>query len=206
MGEPSLNSPPPVLAPDVVNESKASWEQALRGQPVTGVASPSAPTVNAAIQAGTAPPTSEQPAQKATFEEVPDANAAPGNSVSVQVSGDNAAGGGAAAPGAGGTAAGGSAGSEGAGAAPAAELHSNSEPLVKPVGPTNNQPLPAVDKPAEAPQQINQVPANGNAQVATGANASGKPTKKAKKAPYNKKDESSSKHKKKEGIDKLNPF
>jgi len=208
VGEPSLNSPPPVLAPDVVNESKTSWEQALRGQPVTGVASPSAPTVNAAIQAGTAPPTSEQPAQKATFEEVPDANATPGNSVSVQVSGDNSAGGGAAAPAAGG-AAGGEGGAPAAtdGATPAAELHSNSEPLVKPVGPSgNNQPLPAVDKPAEAPQQINQVPAGGNAQVATGANASGKPTKKTKKAPYNKKDESSSKHKKKEGLDKLNPF
>ena len=78
---------------------------------------------------------------------------------------------------------------------------------MKPVGPVNNQPLPAVDKPAETPPQINQVPAGGsNAQVQTGANASGKPTKKNKKAPYDKKDESSSKHKKKEGLDKLNPF
>jgi outer membrane protein assembly factor BamD len=90
--------------------------------------------------------------------------------------------------------------------APAAELHSNSEPLVTPVGPTNNQPLPAIDKPAEAPQQVNQVPAGSAAQVATGANASGKPTNKKKKAPYDKKDESSSKHKKKTGVDKLNPF
>ena len=44
------------------------------------------------------------------------------------------------------------------------------------------------------------------AQVATGATASGKPNNKKKKAPFDKKDESSSKHKKKTGVDKLNPF
>ncbi len=68
---------------------------------------------------------------------------------------------------------------------------------------TTNQPLPAVDKPAETPRQVNEV--QPGTQVQTGANASGKPNKK-KKAPYDKKDESSSKHKKKKGLDKLNPF
>ena len=71
------------------------------------------------------------------------------------------------------------------------------------MGPTNTRPLPAIDKPAEAPAQIND--AAGNAQVSTGANAERKPSKK-KKAPYDKKDESSSKHKKKTGLDKLNPL
>jgi outer membrane protein assembly factor BamD len=77
---------------------------------------------------------------------------------------------------------------------------------VAPVGPVSNKPLPAVDKPAEAPQQVNEVQGGSAAQVNTGATASGKPAPKKKKAPYDKKDESSSKHKKKEGVDKLNPF
>jgi outer membrane protein assembly factor BamD len=88
---------------------------------------------------------------------------------------------------------------------PNGEPHSNAEPLVAPVGPVNAKPLPSVDKPADAPQQINEVQPGNSAQVNTGANASGKPNKK-KKAPYDKKDESSSKHKKKTGLDKLNPF
>jgi outer membrane protein assembly factor BamD len=224
VGDPSLNSPPPVLAPDVVKESATSWAQALRGQPVTGVAPETPSTTNAAIDNGSAPPTSEHPAQKSTFEEVPDATGTPGSTVTVQVPSDSAPSAGSSqppatpatevpageAPAAGAesspaNAAAPAAGGTGAPAAPAAELHSNSEPLVKPVGPGTPQPLPAIDKPAEAAQQINQVPAGGNAQVATGANASGKPSKK-KKAPYDKKDESSSKHKKKEGVDKLNPF
>ena len=75
--------------------------------------------------------------------------------------------------------------------------------MVKAVGPANNQPLPAVDKPAEAPNQINDVK-SGGAQVNTGATTSGK--NKSKKAPYDSKDESSSKHKKKKGLAKVNPF
>jgi outer membrane protein assembly factor BamD len=76
-------------------------------------------------------------------------------------------------------------------------------PAVAPVGPVVNKPLPAIDKPAEATPQINDVK-GGAAQVNTGATASGK--KKPKKAPYDSKDESSSKHKKKTGLDKINPF
>jgi len=217
VGEPSLNSPPPVLAPDVIKESAISWAQAAAGKPVTGVATATAQTANSAIDNGTAPPTTEHPAQP-SFQEVPDATGAPGSTVTVQVpsaGGSAAASQGAtptpaeevpaagaetspaneAAPAAGGT------------GAPAAPEHSNAEPLVAPVGPGNNKPLPAIDKPSETPQQVNEVPANANnAQVATGANASGKPSKKTKKAPYDKKDESSSKHKKKTGLDKLNPF
>ena len=208
VGEPSLNSPPPTVAPDVVKESTTSWAQALSGKPVTGIAAGAPSTTNAAIDSGTAPPTSEHPAQKGTFEEVPDATGAPGSTITVQVPTEGAPSG---------SSAGGASGAtpapatevpgEGApaNAAPAPAEHSNAEPLVKPVGPGNPQPLPAVEKPAEAPQQVNQVPAGGNAQVQTGANASGKPSKK-KKAPYDKKDESSSKHKKKEGLDKINPL
>jgi outer membrane protein assembly factor BamD len=78
----------------------------------------------------------------------------------------------------------------------------NNTPVVNAVGPTDNTPLPAVDKPAEAPDQINDVK-GGGAQVNTGTTAS---SKKNKKAPYNSSDESSSKHKKKKGLSKINPF
>ena len=196
VGEPSLNSPPPTLAPDVVKESATSWAQAIANKPVTGIATPSAATANAAIDNGTAPPTSEHPAA-ASFQDVPDANGTPGSTVTVEVPSGNAPA--ATAP------SGGAAPADGAtGAAPEP---SNAEPLVKPVGPGAEKPLPAVDKPAETPQQVNEVPAGGNnTQVQTGANASGKASKKTKKAPYDKKDESSSKHKKKTGVDKINPF
>jgi outer membrane protein assembly factor BamD len=77
--------------------------------------------------------------------------------------------------------------------------------LATPVGPNTPAPLPPVDKPAAAPDQINDVKSNGQPQVSTGT-ASGKPSKKHPKPAYNSSDESSSKHHKKKGVDKLNPF
>lgn len=211
VGEPPLNSPTPVVAPDVVKESSTAWVEAQLGKPITGLVggTPSTSTsggsgaMNATIENGGAPGT-DRPRQKMTFEEVPDASGSTGSTVTVEVPDSSASGNGepAAASPAGEGAVDGAAGSPANGAVPAA----NTRTLVSPVGPANTQPMPAVDKPAEAPQQINQVPAGGNAQVATGANASGKPTGKKKKAPYDKKDESSSKHKKKTGLDKLNPL
>jgi outer membrane protein assembly factor BamD len=70
--------------------------------------------------------------------------------------------------------------------------------LVKPVGP-NNAVLPPVDKPAEAPDQVNGIKP-GTAQQQTAADAA----RKKSKAKLD--DESSSKKKKKKGLGKLNPF
>ena len=71
--------------------------------------------------------------------------------------------------------------------------------VVKSVGPTNTT-LPAAEKPAEAPDQVNDIkPGSAPAQqVATGKK------KKAPKADLS--EESSSKKKKKKGLGKLNPF
>jgi outer membrane protein assembly factor BamD len=77
------------------------------------------------------------------------------------------------------------------------------------VGPTNNQPLPPVEKPAVAPVQTNDVQTGTPAQVQTGTNAGATATngkKKAKAPKCNQGDESCSKEKKKKGLDKLNPF
>jgi outer membrane protein assembly factor BamD len=66
------------------------------------------------------------------------------------------------------------------------------------VGPVNTS-LPAAEKPAEAPDQVNDVkPGSTPAQSAADAK------KKKPKAALN--DESSSKKKKKKGLAKLNPF
>lgn len=67
--------------------------------------------------------------------------------------------------------------------------------------------LPPVEKPADAPDQVNE--AEGHATPAAGqepgTNANGK-KKKVKAPKEDKNDESSSKHKPKKGINKLNPF
>lgn len=201
VGEPSVQSPEPVLAPQVIDQSKNVMMAAQIGKPL-----PNSPALNpagnaaesAAIANGTAPPRTGQPATtNLTLQDVQEGSN-PSNSVSVEVPSANST------TGEGTTGAATTPAESPANAAPAT---TPGQPLIAPVGPENNKPLPAIEKPVEAAPQINEVPAGQRqAQVQTGANASGKPSKKKKKVPYDKKDESSSKHKKKEGIDKLNPF
>jgi outer membrane protein assembly factor BamD len=201
VGEPSLQSPPPVLAPDVVKQGNDVVLAASKGQPIPNAPAlnPTAAAESAAIANGTAPPRTGQPATTLTLQDVQEGQGggSTGNTVTVEVPTANTPAG---------------EGATGAASTPVEPPAStppanNTAPIIAPVGPTNNQPLPAIEKPAEAPQQINEVPAGQRqAQVQTGATASGKPTKKSKKVPYDKKDESSSKHKKKEGVHKLNPF
>lgn len=77
----------------------------------------------------------------------------------------------------------------------------NKDNLVNPVGGTTTAALPPVEAPADSPDTINDVtPGSQPAVAATNPNA--KPVK----APFDAKDESSNKHKKKKGVDKLNPF
>jgi outer membrane protein assembly factor BamD len=78
--------------------------------------------------------------------------------------------------------------------APAADPNA----VLKPVGPANTA-LPAAEKPAEAPDQVNEIkPGSTTAQSAADA--------KKKKPRADLSDESSSKKKKKKGLAKLNPF
>ena len=72
---------------------------------------------------------------------------------------------------------------------------------LKPVGPTGPAVLPPIEKPAAAPDAINEV-TPGSQPPAQTAPADGKKPKPA----FDKADESSSKHKKKKGVAKLNPF
>jgi len=84
--------------------------------------------------------------------------------------------------------------------APSGAAAADPNAVVKPVGPTNTE-LPAAEKPAEAPTQVNDI--KPGAAAATPANAT---DSKKKKAPKPEADESSSKKKKKKGLAKLNPF
>jgi outer membrane protein assembly factor BamD len=213
VGEPSLTDPAPTLAPAVSKQTMATFTAAMKGEPIPGVSPNGTDSTAAAISAGTAPPRTDQPATPLKFETVPDSGGSSGSTVTVEIPTDSAGGSGAATSSTT-TSSEGTADPNGAGngaapgallpggAAPAAAAPAES-PVVKPVGPVNNQPLPAIDKPAEATEQINDVK-TGGAQVNTGATASGK--NKSKKAPYDSGNESSSKHKKKKGIAKVNPF
>jgi outer membrane protein assembly factor BamD len=216
VGEPTLSDPPPTLAPDVNKQTMATFTAAMKGEPIPGVSPKTGEdTTAAAISAGTAPPRTDQPASPLKFETVPDANGSAGSTVTVEVPSDSAAsegngtgsggGGNAAAPAANDAATPGSAAISKPvreGSPDAVVTGPAATPAVSAVRPAENKPLPAIDKPAEAPNQINDVKSGGGAQVNTGTASS----KKSKKAPYDSKDESSSKHKKKKGLAKVNPF
>ena len=73
---------------------------------------------------------------------------------------------------------------------------------LKAVGPVDATPLPAAEKPAEAAEQVNDVKPTGTSQAAVPASDA----KKTPKPAYDPSQDSSSKHKKKKGLDKLNPF
>jgi outer membrane protein assembly factor BamD len=215
VGEPTMTDPPPVLAPSVTAETLANFNLAIKGQPIPPVPNETSADA-AAIANGTAPPRTGEPAPAITMENVPSSGGG-GDSVGAEiVSAPNsaAAGGGSAAP-AGDTlvatpASGSAVGAAATPAPSATTVAPAANPdrvygLTAPVGPTVAPTLPPIDKPAQAAEQINDVKAGGPAQVTTGTTA-GKAKKKSPKPAYNSKDESSSKHKPKKGIDKVNPL
>jgi outer membrane protein assembly factor BamD len=74
------------------------------------------------------------------------------------------------------------------------------------VGPRNNTPLPAIEKPAAAPDQVNEVEGKPQPAAEQTKNPNAKNARKRKAPAVDKSDESSSKKKPKKGLDKLNPF
>jgi outer membrane protein assembly factor BamD len=220
IGEPTLTDPPAVTAPDVHKRDTALFTAALNNQPLPAVpALGAAPAAPVSADASTPAPAAGGTLQ---LENVPSADSgAPAGSgpaigASIVSTGQDNAGQGSA------------------GQAPAASSPPTSAPVGPPVtpegaaaaaaaagvpgaqntggltavGPTNNQPLPPIEKPAEAPAQTNDVP--HAAQVQTGTDAGATATNGKKKKPQapkcNTNDESCSKEKKKKGLDKLNPF
>jgi outer membrane protein assembly factor BamD len=217
IGEPTLTDRPQVTAPEVRKRDTALFTAALNNQPLPSVA----PAGGAASAAATS-----------------DAAAAPASGSTLQLENVQGANNGAPAASSSGPAIGAeiiSTGENNAGQAPANSPPPTSGVPVGPpvtpegaaaaaaaagvpgaqnpgglatVGPTDNKPLPPVEKPAEAPAQTNDV--HNAAQVQTGTNAGTTNVNGKKKKPAapkcNSSDESCSKEKKKKGLDKLNPF
>jgi outer membrane protein assembly factor BamD len=187
-GEPPLTDPKATIAPKIVKEANAEAIAAFSNAPAAAPASiPSAAasTPAPAAASGAAPSVPAAPLQ---FQDVPtaDSNGSVGSSVmTTPVNG-------ATTP-----------GSAGMHVEimthPATPVAEPANPL-KPVGPPNATALPAAEPAAAAPDVANEV--TGSTPAAQTPNADGK----NKKPALDKSDESSSKNKKKTGLDKLNPF
>ncbi len=221
VGEPTMIDTTQTTAPQVRENTVAMFNAAMKGEPVPagpGYGGGATTASAAAAASGEAAPTASTGNGTAVeMEAVPTGNSG-GNSTSVEIvnPGSNSSAGSTneaapaagtgndASPGNGANVAAPAAGTPapaGNAAAPATPAADNYG--LKAVGPAaTNAALPPVDKPAEAPDQFNDVKAGSQpaAQVQTGTKKG-----KAKNVPVDKSKESSTK-KKKTGLDKLNPF
>ncbi len=199
-GDPTLADPSPTLAPHVVNKITADFNNAMN----PGAAKADAPAANGAAPASDAaatPSTASTPATPAAPLQLQDVPAAgtegtptgsavtsqPGNAATTPAASGNSMGVEILTPGA----------TTGTTQKPADDNGG-----LKAVGPVNATPLPAAEKPTEAPNAVNDI-ASKPQPAAQAPNANGK---KNSKPEFDKSDESSSKHKKKKGLSKLNPF
>jgi outer membrane protein assembly factor BamD len=163
VGEPTLDDPKRTLAPEVTEQNKTVFMDALNQ------GKPSAPAAAVTPTGPNEPPRSDQPST------APLQMQAPGEGTGVGVEVVNA---------------------------PSNTAAADPNAIVKPVGPTSTV-LPAPEKPAEAPLQVNDIkPGENPAQPVTQVASNGK----AKKPKVDLSEDSSSKKKKKKGLGKLNPF
>jgi outer membrane protein assembly factor BamD len=191
-GEPTLVDPKPTIAPDVTKKIVKDFQLAMNpnARPPAVEDTPAAAPVTDA--SGGAPPAAapNAPAAPLALSDVPTADTGSGASSAVMT----------VAPATGGGV------SSGSGSSAAIEIvspRSSTGPVdgMKAVGPDNNTPLPPVEKAAAAPDTVNDL--NGvKAPPAAAPPANGKKAK----PEFDKNDESSSKHKKKKGLAKLNPL
>ncbi len=204
VGDPVLEDKPVTTAPTIVNQIMASYTGAFN--PNAAMAAPAAnanePAANSQPETPASPGVPALPAQPLAFQDVPSA----GNGSS-----DSSVGTVSTAPAGGRTGA--AVGVEvltpsvrtGSGAAsdlPAATGAPDPKFGLNAVRGDKLGELPAAEAPAAAPDQVND--AQGKAQPPAETKDPNK--KKNPKPAFDKNDESSSKHQKKKGIDKINPF
>ena len=204
MGDPPLEDKPATTAPTIVNQIMADYTGAFNpNAPKPVPANANEPAVNSQPETPASPGIPALPAQPLAFQDVPSA----GNG-----SADNSVGTVTSAPASGGTR-GTSVGVEvltpgvrtGSGAAsdlPAATGAQDPNLGLKATASGRPTELPAAEAPAAAPDQVND--AAGKAVPAAETKDPNK--KKNPKPGYDKDDESSSKHKQKKGLDKINPL
>jgi outer membrane protein assembly factor BamD len=196
-GEPTLTDPAPTLAPAVTKNLTEVFNAAMNPAAANAASPATTPAPGATTPpSDTAAATPAQPATPAAplaFQDVPAAPAAGASGSSAVTTVQGAA---SAPPPSGGN----TVGVEILGSNPNVKPTDNGG--LKAVGPENSTSLPAAEKPAETPTQVNDI-APGTQPAAQAPNANGK---KNGKPEFDKGDESSSKHKKKKGLSKLNPF
>ena len=206
VGEPPLEDPAPVLAPEVAKAIMDSYRTAMNpNAPKTDAASPAAPAAPASGESSPQPasPSSAATSAPPTLSDVPAAGAsntegAPGEMAPASAGsspGGTGVGVEVLTPGV-------NTGPGAASSLPSATGAQDPNLGLKAVGPKDNSALPAVEAPAPAPDQVNDVA--GTKQPPAETKPAGQ--KKNPKPAYDKDDESSSTHKKKKGLDKLNPF
>jgi outer membrane protein assembly factor BamD len=197
-GDPTLADPTPTLAPHIINKITADFNDALNpgaAKTVSPATDGTAPAANASTTAAAGTPAA--PAAPLALQDVPAADAvAPTGSAVTSEAGTTTS-----TPAASGNSMGVEILTPGATTGGTAKPADNNGGL-KAVGPVNATPLPAAEKAAEAPDAVNDVAAKAQP-AAQAPNANGK---KNSKPEFDKSDESSSKHKKKKGLSKLNPF
>jgi outer membrane protein assembly factor BamD len=191
VSDPSLADPKQTLAPDVTRKIISDFNNSMR--PETAVTTPAKPADAATAAAAPAEAAPAAPAAPLAFQDVPTSGTGANTGSAVQTS----------VPGATSNASGGPSNSMGVEIiTPSAATKANdANGGLKAVGPENATPLPAAEKAGEAPDAVNDIKP-GTQPAAQAPNANGKKTK----PEFDKSDESSSKHKKKKGLDKLNPF
>lgn len=195
-GDPPLDDPPATVAPTVTKALVAVYTGALNPRAAVAPAA----TTNTPAADTSATPTTPAPAANAplAFQDV----AAPGEGNTPDTTTMTGA-----APASGGTTRGNSLGVEvltpgvTTGGSAKGTAGDTSYGL-KTVGNTTTTALPAVEKPTEAPDQVNDALGKKQPPAPQTTDTKKKPSKPA----YDKDDESSSKHKKKKGLSKLNPL
>ncbi len=192
-GEPPLTDPKPTLAPNVFHKVETDFKSAVN--PAAAAAPGATKTAPATADAGTAAPAEAPAAAPAPLQlqEVPAADAGAGSGAAVMTN----------VPAGTNTTTSGASNSMGVEiVTPSATAKpADANGGLKAVGPTGQEAPPPIEKPAGAPDQVNDVPA-GSQPAAQAPRADGKKTK----PEFDKGDESSSKHKKKKGLGKINPF
>lgn len=193
VGDPSLVDPKPTIAPDITRKIISDFNTALHPEAAektpAGNGTAAAPAETATAPAAKA----AEPAAPLAFHDVPTAasGASTGSAVDTSVPGATGTTGAAATSG----------NSMGVEIVSPSAKTNDANGGLKPVGPANATPLPPVEKAAEAPDAINDVQP-GTQPAAQAPNPNGKKTK----PEFDSSSESSSKHQKKKGLKKLNPF
>jgi len=189
-GEPTLADPAATLAPAIRKTIISDFETSMN----PNAPKPAAPVASSASTPATdasAAPAPAAPAAPLTLSDVPAAGASGSSSDAAITTVVPASGSGAPS--------GSSAGVEIV--QPAAERRTVDTGGLPSARPANAEALPAIEKPAAAPDAINDIKP-GQAPAAQDGAANGK----NKKPEFDKSDESSSKHKKKKGLKKLDPL